>query len=348
MGKRRWLKAAALVLLSGLVLAGCGARDNGEEVKETKAGAGKIQIGMSFDSFVIERWIRDRDIFENTAKTEGAEVNVQNANGSVEEQIAQIQYFIKKKMDVIVIIAIDGDALKQVVEEAKNEGIKVIAYDRMIHNANVDLYISFDNQEVGHLMGLALSQQLPDGGEIFMIKGSPEDNNVELVDKGFAQAIEGSGLKVVYSGNCDNWLAEQAYDEVYEGLKKHPGVAGVMCGNDDLASQAFRALAENQLAGKVIIVGQDAELSACQRIIEGTQTMTVYKSVEEEAKRAAECAVALAKGEPLKDVEEKANDGTYDVPCILLKPVAVTKENMQEVIIDSGFHTEDDIYLNIR
>lgn len=327
-----------------------------------------LQIGMSFDSFVIERWLRDRDLFDATARSLGAEVNVQVANGDVEEQIAQIEYFIQKDVDVIVIIAVDGESLGEVVEKAKKQGIRVISYDRLLMNSGTDLYISFDNEMVGTLMGQSMAAALPEGGNIFAIYGSPTDHNVSMVKEGFLKAIEDSGLEIVYSSYCDNWLAELAFDAVEEGLSTTPrNLTGVMCGNDDLASQAFRALAENRLAGKVVLVGQDADLSACQRIMEGTQTMTVYKPVEELAGRAAEFACALGYEkmagekrigeqeipEGLKELREELKtlstiyDGTCEVPYYAIDPVAVTKDNMDQVIIASDFHTREDVYLNI-
>lgn len=361
-----WFLAAALLLLTG-----CG-RSAQEVQKQTEGRTDRLKIGMSFDSFVIERWLRDRDQFELTAKELGAEVNVQVANGDVQEQISQIRYFIKKKMDVIVIISVDCEALSEVVREAKEQGIRVISYDRLVMDAGTDLYISFDNEMVGTLMGEAMAEALPDGGSIFAIYGSPTDYNVAQVQNGFLQAIEGTGLRIVYSDYCENWLAELAFDAVEEGLSTTPrNLVGVMCGNDDLASQAFRALAENRLAGKVVLVGQDAELSACQRIVEGTQTMTVYKPVEELARTAAEFAAALgyekmrSEGRITEDkipeiakqrkeelrqlalISDTGKAGDGNVPCYTILPVPVTAETMDEVIIGSNFHTQEDVYLNV-
>ena len=355
-------RCAGLLLLLVLALcalsaAGCSSdsRDTvGEPEVSSEPDREKIRIGISFDSFVIERWLRDRDVFVATAQSLGAEVNVQNANGDVEEQISQIEYLIEKKMDVITIIAIDAGALSDVVRKAQQAGIRIICYDRLIRNAGADLYISFDNRMVGALMGQALAASLPDGGEIFQIQGSDSDYNVALVREGFEEALKGSGIRITYSTFCNNWLAELAFDAVKEGLKQNGGkVDGIMCGNDDLAGQAIRALTENKMAEEVPVVAQDAELSACQRIVEGTQTMTVYKSVDKEASAAAKLAVSLAKGEDITDpagqipVTETMNDGSTDVPYYPLEPIAVTKENMDGVIIDGGFHQREDVYLNI-
>lgn len=334
-----------LFLLLGIcaALTGCGSQEKKEEPAPQED---KVKIGLCFDTFVLERWIRDRDVFETTAKIQGAEVNVQNANGDVDQQISQIRYFIKKRMDVITIIAVDGSSLTEVVREAKEAGIKVIAYDRLIRNADVDLYISFDNEQVGRLMGEALKERLPEGGNIFAIKGPPTDNNVSQVEKGFSEAIKDSGLNVVYQQYCDAWTAELAYDAVSRGLEAYPDVAGIMCGNDGLATEAVRALTENRLAGTVVVTGQDADLNACQRIVEGTQAMTVYKPVENEAATAAEYAVKMG-NDIYVSVAGTINDGTYDVPYISLDPIAVTKDNMQTEIIDTNFHSEEEVYLNI-
>ena len=359
-----------LILLSVCIVfcGGCASADETEETRQEETEQERLQIGMSFDSFVIERWLRDRDQFVMTAQELGADVNVQVANGDLEEQISQIGYFIKKNVDVIVVIAVDGEGLTDAIREARRKGIRVVCYDRLVMDADTNLYISFDNEMVGALMAQAMTEALPDGGNIFAIYGSPADHNVSLVQEGFLKGIEGSGLNIVYSAYCDNWLAELAFDAVEEGLSTTPrNLVGVMCGNDDLASQAFRALSENRLADKVVLVGQDAELSACQRIVEGTQYMTVYKPVEKLAMRAAEFACALGYEKMLEEgrVEEEelppsvpgfrqelkdlasVSDGTSDVPYYSIPPVPVTRENIDEEIIESGFHTEEEVYLNV-
>ena len=359
-----WMILIAFLLFTG----GCsGAMEPGQTAEQKEETEG-LQIGMSFDSFVIERWLRDRDLFVMTAQELGANVNVQVANGDAQEQISQIRYFIKKKVDVIVVIAVDADELAEVLSEAKREGIRVICYDRLVRNADTNLYISFDNKMVGTLMAEAMSEALPEGGNIFAVYGSPTDYNVSMAQEGFLEVVENSGLNIAYSAYCDNWLAELAFDAVEEGLATTPrNLVGVMCGNDDLASQAFRALAENRLAGKVVLVGQDAELSACQRIVEGTQYMTVYKPVEDLASCAADFACALGYEKMLEEnritqqeipvqITEIENefgqldlisDGTYEIPYYSIDPIPVTKENINEVIVESGFHTEEEVYLNV-
>lgn len=350
----------AILLVS--VMTGCSYNSAPKKVADKKKS---INIGLCFDSFVIERWLRDRDTFVTTAKELGAKVNVQNANGDVKEQISQIDYLISQNVDVIVIIAVDCEAISDAVKRAKNKGISVISYDRLIKNVDIDLYISFDNETVGRDMGKAMKHALPHGGKIFEINGSSADDNVIRVEKAFKQEISKAGIDIVYSDYCKGWSAKAAGEFVEKALEKYPDVDGIMCGNDDLASEVARVLSENRLSGKVALIGQDADLLACQRIVEGTQKMTEFKKVEELAKTAAYFAVKIAKGEKYykagdsgqkKENDEKSSDyiatkkidnGKSLVPYYSLKPVMVTKSNLDSIIIDSGFHTKEEVYLNV-
>ena len=164
--------------------------------------------------------------------------------------------------------------------------------------------------------------------------------------KGFQEAIEGSGIQVIRSEEADDWVAERAYEVVSEELHAGQQIDAVMCGNDDLAGQAFQALSEYQKAGQVVLVGQDAELAACQRIAEGTQTMTVYKPFLEQARLAAEYAVQLIQGQT-PETNDLLYNGSIFVPSYMVAPTAVTEENLDDVIIQSGFHSSIEVYRNI-
>ena len=333
-----------LALLFSLPFNGCGGTS--AEAKKEPSGEDKPLIGMSFDSFLIERWQRDRDVFVSTASELGAEVNVQIANGDPNEQISQIEYFIKKNVDAIVVIAVDCYGLSDIVQKARDAGIPVISYDRLIMNANTDLYISFDNEMVGTMMAQALVESLPHGGKILSICGSPTDQNVSQANLGFDAVICQSDLTIVAEEYAPNWLAETAYTVVNKAIADGVVFDGVRCGNDDLASQAFLALSEHRLASTVRLVGQDADLAACQRIVEGTQLMTVYKPVEKLAKEAAEIVVKIARGEKPKTTDT-IFDGVFNVPYKKLIPIMVTRDNIDVVIIDGGFHRKEQVYLNL-
>ena len=305
-----------------------------------------IQIGVTFDSFIIERWERDRDIFVSTAKDLGAEVNVQNANGNVDKQKEQINYFIERKMDVIVIIAVDSDALSDEVKKAKDAGIKVIAYDRLVNNADVDLYISFDNEMVGKFMADAIIDGIGGKGGILKINGPSKDNNVSLVNKGFDEELAGTNIEVIDTYYASEWKGEEAFNYLSAHPEQADGALAVMCGNDSLAGQAVRYYAEKRRAGSIPIVGQDADLDACQRIVEGTQAMTVYKPIERLAKCAAQCAIDLAKGKSINGTT--VNDGKNDVLYVNIEPMMVNRDNIDSIIIGSGFHLREDVYLKER
>ena len=337
----------AFILCLILLLTACGGGEQKKDTAQTQEDE-KIQIGMSFDSFVIERWQRDRDVFVSTAKELGAEVNVQNANGDLAEQKKQIDYFIEKEMDVIVIICVDSDGLSDYVNKAKEKGIKVIAYDRLIKDCDIDLYISFDNTRVGEMMADALIDNGLAEGSVLMLGGALTDNNVSLVEGKFKRTMQENKVTILDSVHADGWLAELAAEYVYGHMDVIIKADAIMCGNDNIASSVVPALAEKQLAGRKLVVGQDADLEACQRIVEGTQLMTVYKPVEKLAQRAAECAVALAQDEEIAgDDVAMLDNGSYLVPYVGLEPISVTKKNINDVIINSGFHLKEDVYLNV-
>ncbi len=349
---RVWILAGiAFLLMIGicryLLLGGGSDKDADEKQERTDE---QILIGMTFDSFVLERWQRDRDVLTGTARKLGAEVNVQSANGDIQEQIDQIHYFIEKQVDVIILVMVASDEspqdLKTAIAKAQKAGIPVIAYDRLVQDADVDLYISFDNEEVGRLMAEHMKEHLKDKGKVLQICGSMADDNVSQIMEGFSKMLDGSGLSIAQTDYAAGWLGEKGFSSTSEYLNCNTPPDGIMCGNDNIAGNAIRALSEHRLAGSVCVVGQDADLDACQRIVEGTQCMTVYKPVEKLAKRAVELAVKLAKNEAI-DVSETINDGSFDVPYEKMTPVAVTKENMDE-IITGKYHEESDIYLNVR
>lgn len=335
----KYLVIACLVIILTLLIAGCGKK---EEIIE-ESDEQPIQIGVSFDSFVIERWERDRDVFVSACKDRGAEVLVQVADGDVDEQIDQIRYFIDKKVDAIVVIAVDCNTLSEVVKEAKDAGIYVISYDRLIMNADSDLLITFDNKMVGQLMGETILTDVKPFGRIICINGSDSDHNVTEVQEGFHSVVDGTNLRIIYNDYCPNWDSEAAYEHMQNILDSNIKFEGIMCGNDDLATVVSKALSERGMADGVVIVGQDADLAACQRIVNGMQAMTVYKSVESLAREAANDTLELIeKGEI--ETEQTVNNGRKDVPAVLLKPVAVTEKNMDTVIIGGGFHQYSEIY----
>ncbi len=321
--------------------AGCKAPEKNEVTPTTEA-AGPV-IGLSFDSFVIERWTRDRDVFVSAANELGAEVNVQSAGGDVDVQISHIKHFIDIGVDAIVIITADAVRLADILKEAKNKGIPVICYDRLVMNCNADLYISFNNETVGKEMANAICSKVPDGGTIVEIMGPESDNNVPQVMAGFDSVCQEHNMKISLKYNCENWRPELAYEFVNAHFDEISKADAIMCGNDALAGEAIHALAERGYAGKIFVTGQDGDLEACQRLVEGTQLVTVYKPVDVLARKAARYAVQLANGENI-DATETFFDGSQQIPYVAIEPSGVTVDNLDKIIIDSGFHLRDDVY----
>ena len=262
-----------------------------------------LLVGLLLDSIVVERWQRDRAIFSARAKELGAEVVVRNCNEDNTLQQEQIRELVDLGVDVLVVVPYDKDGIAEEIAQARKRDIPVIAYDRLILNAEVDLYISFDNIKVGEMMAGSLAKAVPQGSYV-IINGSPLDNNSTMFNQGFHQALAagvGEGaISIVSETWADAWRPEAAYDTISVLLGETERIDAVIAANDGLAGAVIRALAEHRLAGTVQVVGHDADLSACQRIAEGTQLITVYKPLGILAKQAAEAAVTLARGKSLQ------------------------------------------------
>lgn len=310
----------------------------------------KIKIGLSMDSLRVERWQKDRDIFTAEAEKLGAEVIVQSADGDERRQLQQAENMITQGVDVLVVIPKDSVAAAQIVQVAQAEGIKVIAYDRLIRESSPDLYISFDNEQVGYLQAEYLLRKKPKGN-YFLLGGAPSDNNAQLLRQGqmraLKAAIDTGDIELVAEGKhwAVNWDPRDALKKAEQVLTQtNNRVDAVVASNDGTAGGVIQALAGQNLAGTVLVSGQDAELAACQRIVKGTQTMTVYKPIHLIATKAAQAAVALAKDEKIAEATQTVNNGKIDVPSVLLTPIQVDRDNLDEVVIKDGFHTRESVY----
>lgn len=308
--------------------------------------SGKPMIGFSIDALIIERWQRDIDILKTKAEELGFEVEVVNAYESVQAQIDQIGRLVNEGAVAIFIIAHDKDALVDVVDEARKQGVIVIAYDRLINNANVDAYVSFDNVLVGELLGQGIYESVPEGNYI-IINGSPLDNNSTMFNKGYMSIlqpyIESGALNVIEEVWAEDWREDIAYEVVRRKLEEGLEIDAVLAANDLLAEGAISALSEYGLAEEVRVVGHDADISACQRIVEGKQLMTVYKPLRNLAGGAVELVYAMLKDEAV-EFDEYINDGTYSVPFVKFDVIAVNEGNMRDTVIKDFFHSEEDVY----
>lgn len=307
----------------------------------------KIKIGFSMDTLEEERWIKDRDMFKAAVEALGAEVVIMTANGDAARQVLQAETLISKGVDVLVVVPNNAEAAAAIANKAQLAGIKVISYDRLVKNANIDLYVSFDNELVGEMQATAITQLVPKGKYVY-IGGAQTDNNAHLFRKGVFNVlkpfIDNGDITVVYDQWTKDWLPIYAFKNMEAALVANNfEIDAVIAANDATAGGVIEALAAQGLAGKIPVAGQDGELAAAQRIVDGTQTMTVYKPIRALSEVAAELAVRLAKGEPL-DETRKINNGKIEVPSVLLTPIAVHRWNIDETIISDGFHSWEDVY----
>ncbi len=347
MGKKLQLQKLVLLVIGIMgvsVMFGCRGKD---EISKGPEREDKIVVGLSLGTLMEDRWIRDRDIFMSKAQQEGIEVIVNNANKDSDLQYKQVQEMIKQGIDILVIAPNDSNNEARCVKAAKDKNIPVISYDRLVHDSNVDVYISFDNNQVGKIMAEYLTEHVPEGGYI-IIGGSENDSNSKILYEGAMSVLkpftDSNKIQILAQTWVDGWIRETAYNFLFEELKTYKDdVKAIICGNDSLAWGAIDALSEAQIAEKVQVVGQDADLVACQRIVTGKQALTVYKPIKNLVEKTVEICVQLVNGEEIK-TDGTINDGTYDVPYIYIGVEAVTKDNIDDTVIKDGFHLYEDVY----
>jgi D-xylose transport system substrate-binding protein len=310
----------------------------------------KIKIGFSMDTLQEERWLRDRDLFKESVEALGAEVEIMAANGDDALQISQAETLISQGVDLLILVPHNAESTATIVHKAHLAGIKVIAYDRLVKNADIDLYVSFDNEQVGEMQAKAITKLVPKGNYVY-IGGAITDNNAHLLKEGVFNVlqpfIDKGDINIVYDQWTKDWLPANALANMQAALKANGNqIDAVIAANDATAGGVIQALMEQGLAGKVPVAGQDAELAAAQHIVEGTQSMTVYKPIKALTDKAAQLAVALAKGKNIGEYQ-KVNNGKTEVPSVLLSPIAVDLLNIDDTIIADGFHSREDVYKNV-
>lgn len=334
--------------------------DSGEKSDEPK-NVGNIKIGISMATLQEERWRKDRDIVIEELKKLGVEednILVQSADGNEQKQVTQSENLITQGIDVLIIFAQNGEAAGPIVRSASDADVEVVAIDRIIRNSDLDFFISYDAYTIGMIQGEYVTK-LTDSGNWIMIAGAPQDPNAALIRNGqmeYVQPLIDSGkIDVVLDQAANYWNPDEALLYTEQGLTANDNdISVVFTSNDGTAGAAIEALKDQGLAGKVIVPGLDADLAACQRIVLGTQSMTVYRKLSIIDRYAARAAVALALGEDINkalDVElTTVNNGKIDVPAILLKGkdqmFAVDNSNMEEVVKD-GWLKKEDIYKNV-
>lgn len=329
------LKTIILILSGVVLLNSCNQDEN-------------IKIGFSLGP-EQERWEKDKNYLINKVEKEGAKIIVKEAKQDEETQDKQINSLLKSGVDVLIITPVNSESAAKYVKKAHENGVKVIAYDRIIKNCDLDYYVSFDNIKVGELQAEYLSKLQPTGNYI-ILGGAMKDNNSALLRLGqmnvLQPLIDRGDINIILDKNIADWSEEKAYKEINNFLEKNNEKPdAIIASNDILANGAAKALKEHGMEEDVLLSGQDALLEACQRIVKGTQTMTVYKFIESLAATAANIAISIAKDEPVMNTQLTINNGETMVPAILLPSmITVNKNNIRMTVVADGYLDEKKIF----
>jgi D-xylose transport system substrate-binding protein len=350
-----WIATLALIVGATTALTACGGGTGGTTGGTTSTPtATKIKIALLLPETKTARYeTQDKPLFEAKIKelAPDAEILYSNANQDANEQQTQADAALTNGANVLVLDPVDSASAASIVTKAAAKGVPVISYDRLILNAKVDYYVSFDNEQVGKLQGQALLDKLTKDGNagktIVMINGAPTDNNAKLFKAGAHSVLDGK-VKIGAEYDTPDWSPDKAQTEMDQAITKlgKNGFVGVYCANDGTCGGAIAAMKGAGIDPKTRpSTGQDAELAGIQRVLLGEQYMTIYKAIKAEANTAAELAVALAKksGVPSSMTLSKVNNGTIDVPSVLLTPVAVTKDTIKSTVVADGFWTTQQI-----
>lgn len=317
-----------------------------------------IKIGISLGTLKEERWAREARMFEQYGKEHGIEVLVLSAEDDASRQITQCESFITQGVDVLIVSALDSEGAGVIVEPAHKAGIPVLSYERLVRNGDIDYHVGFDAYKVGVLQATALVERAPKGNYVW-IKGGPEEFLAHLYYAGnkeiFTPFIERGDITIVLEQWCPGWNPEHALKHTENALSMtNNNIQAVLAPNDNTAGAAITALAAQGLAGKVPVSGQDADLSACQRIVEGTQAMTAYKPLIKLNTAAMQIATALAKKVNVNEILDqelgvwnKWDNGYKEADVFLVDVTSVDKDNIVDTVIADKFYLVKDVYKNI-
>jgi D-xylose transport system substrate-binding protein len=340
---RRVVAAVSLLAFVALVAAGCGGGGGG--------GGGGRTIALLLPENQTARYeTHDRPDFEKKVKAlcSNCKILYSNATGDATNQQSDADAALTQGADVLVLDPVDAASAASIVAKAKAQNVPVISYDRLITNADIDYYISFDNTRVGRLQGQSLSAKLKSNGKpngpIIMLNGDPADSNAHQFKQGATSAFEANNVKIAKEFDTPGYSGANAQDETQQAITAlgNNGFAGIYGANDDIAGGAISAMKGAGINPSTVpTTGQDASVAGIQRILTGEQYMSVYKAVTKEAQVAAQIAVPLAKGNkpPAGLVTASQNNGKKNVPSVLLTPVALTKDNIESTVIKDHFWT---------
>jgi len=315
----------------------------------SRADAAGVKVGLSLPTQREERWVKDRQAMQEEAKKKGIDLRVQVTDNDAAKQVAQCENLISQGVKVLILAPHDASSASVIIDKASKAGIKVVSYDRLVTDSPLDYYyLSFDNVKVGELQGDYITKKVPKGTYI-VLAGSPTDNNAKLFREGAMKSIQPlatkGDIKIAMDQFVKDWQPSEAQKLCEQALTANQNkVDAVLAPNDGTAGGCIQALAGQGLAGKVPITGQDAELSGAIRIVQGTQSMTIFKDTRALAKKAIDMAQDLANGKAIETAGKTVNNNKKDVPSVLLDPVVVTKDNLDDVLIKSGYLKKEQVY----
>jgi D-xylose transport system substrate-binding protein len=318
------------------------------------AMAKDVVVGVSWSNFQEERWKTDEAAIKAALAAGGAKYISADAQASASKQLTDVESLISQGANVLIILAMDADAIGPAVKKATDEGIPVIAYDREIENPAA-LYITFDNIEVGRMQARAVLAAKPAGNYAF-IKGDKGDPNATFLFSGIKEvlkaAMDAGKIKNVGEVFSDGWKPDNAQKNMEQILTKNNNkVDAVVCENDGMAGGVIAALNAQGLAGSVPVSGQDGDHAAINRVALGTQTVSVWKDSRDLGKAAGDAAVALAAGKKVTEIAgvKPFSGGAKHVKVsgILLSPLPITKDNLN-VVIDKGWITAAEVCAGVK
>lgn len=344
---RTTITAAALSLVMAASLAACGDGGGSGDPGGTTSGEGGFKVGLLFSQNVQPRWeSSDKPLIEKRIKElcAGCTTEYANAKGDVATQQQQVETMINRNVEVLVLSAVNFRSLRFSVDRAHDAGIPVIAYDGLVEGP-IAAYVSFDNERVGRLQGEALLRAMgdrADGGRIVMMNG-PQTSPTNVAFKRGALSVLQGQVRIGKAYDTPGWSQESAHTNMDAAIAALgvDNIHGVYAANDGLASGVISALKAAGIRPLPPVTGQDADLAAVQRIVRGEQYMSVYKPFKAEADAAAEMAVALGRGEKVDDIADTTVDTatTDDIPAVLLEPVPVTVDDIEDTVVKDGVYT---------
>lgn len=307
-----------------------------------------LKIGFSLGDFSADRWSQEPQYFTAAANELGAKVMFEYAYGNASKQLDQSAQLIASGIKVLVIFPTSADGWENIVETAHKAGVKVIAYDRMLKNADVDYYVSFFNDDIGRQQAKYAVERRPKGNYL-LLEGPTSDINSLFVLKGQKEVlkpyIDRGDINILLEKHLDTWNSIDAYNEIQSFLNKNDvRVDAILAANDDLASGSIMALDMSLGTYDIVITGQDASVAGCQHILDGKQSMTTYGSIRKLASEAAAACVKLARGEKITSVNSSISNGIKEIPAIMLITVPVDKDNMKQTVIQDGYLKVDQLH----